>query len=260
MAAGDVAQKIRKNPVFREDNRNCVNFSICRLLVNFSAQGMMMSNPIRIILADDHAVVRKGIREFLMESGDIEVVAEASDGAEAIALIDQRRPDVAVLDIQMPKHTGIDVCRHVRAQQWPVGILVLTAFDDDPYVMAALQAGANGYVLKTADADEIVQAVRDVHEGKSALDPAIARKLLAQLAGQREKEPLESLTPREMDVLKLAARGYTNKAIAAQLDISDRTVQGHLANVFGKLHVTTRTEAVMRAVSLGWVSPVEANK
>ena len=160
----------------------------------------------------------------------------------------------------MPRHSGIDVCRHIRAQRWPIGVLILTAFDDDPYVMAALQAGANGYVLKTADADEIVQAVRDVHEGKSALDPVIARKLLARLAGQQDRQPVESLTPREMDVLKLAAQGHTNKAIAAHLSISDRTVQGHLANIFGKLHVATRTEAVMRAVSLGWVSPIETSE
>jgi len=217
----------------------------------------MASDNIRVILADDHAVVRKGIRDFLMESGDIDVIAEVSDGDEAIALIDQHRPDVAVLDIQMPKRSGIDVCRHIRAQQWPVGILILTAYDDDPYVLAVLQAGANGYVLKTADADEIVQAVRDVHEGKSALDPKIARKLMTQLSHHAAAQPVESLTAREMDVLRLAARGYTNKAIAAQLNISDRTAQGHLANIFDKLHVATRTEAVMRAVSLGWVSPEE---
>jgi DNA-binding NarL/FixJ family response regulator len=218
----------------------------------------MASDNIRVILADDHAVVRKGIRDFLMESGDIDVIAEASDGDEAIALIDQHRPDVAVLDIQMPKRSGIDVCRHIRAQQWPVGILILTAYDDDPYVLAVLQAGANGYVLKTADADEIVRAVRDVHEGKSALDPKIARKLMTQLSAQAAARPVESLTARETDVLKLAARGYTNKAIAAQLVISDRTVQGHLANIFSKLHVATRTEAVMRAVSLGWILPEES--
>ncbi len=215
----------------------------------------MSTETIRVILADDHAVVRKGIREFLTESDDIEVVAEASDGDEAIALIEQHRPGVAVLDVQMPKRSGIDVCRHLRAQQWPVGVLILTAFDDDPYVMAALQAGANGYVLKTADADDIIQAVRDVHEGKSALDPTVARKLMAQLSGRSTDRPIESLTPREMDVLRLAARGYTNKAIGAQLSISDRTVQGHLANIFDKLHVSTRTEAVMRAVSLGWIPP-----
>lgn len=218
----------------------------------------MPTEPIRVLLADDHAVVRKGIREFLTEPGDIEVIAEAANGDEAIALLEQAKPDVAVLDIQMPKRSGIDVCRHVRAQHWPIGILILTAYDDDPYVLAVLQAGANGYVLKTADADDIIQAVRDVYEGKSALDPVIARKLMAQLAGRTENKPIETLTPRETDVLKLAARGYTNKAIGAQLHLSDRTVQGHLANIYGKLHVATRTEAVMRAVSLGWLSPEEA--
>jgi len=218
----------------------------------------MSVDTIRVILADDHAVVRKGIRDFLTESTDIDVIAEASNGDEAIALIDQHRPDVAVLDIQMPKRSGIEVCRHIRAEQWPVGILILTAYDDDPYVLAVLQAGANGYVLKTADADELVRAVHDVHEGKSALDPNIARKLMTQLSSQAAARPVESLTAREMDVLKLAARGYTNKAIAAQLSISDRTVQGHLANIFSKLHVATRTEAVMRAVSLGWIQPVLA--
>ncbi len=214
----------------------------------------MSAQPIRVLLADDHAVVRKGIRDFLTEPGDIEVVAEASNGDEAIALLEQAQPDVAVLDIQMPRRSGIDVCRHVRAQHWPIGLLILTAYDDDPYVMAVLQAGANGYVLKTAAADDIIQAVRDVHEGKSALDPVIARKLMAQLAGRADTQPIETLTPRETDVLKLAARGYTNKAIGAQLHLSDRTVQGHLANIYAKLHVTTRTEAVMRAVSLGWLT------
>src|SRR5512136_612108 len=218
----------------------------------------MSANSIRVVLADDHAVVRKGIREFLTEPGDIEVVAEAADGAEAIALLEQDKPDVAVLDIQMPKRSGIDVCRHVRTQRWPIGLLILTAYDDDPYVLAILQAGANGYVLKTADADDIIQAVRDVHEGKSILDPTIARKLMTQLAGPTIDKPIESLTPREMDVLKLAAQGLTNKAIGAQLSVSDRTVQGHLANIFSKLHVTTRTEAVMRAVALGWLSPTDA--
>src|SRR5512137_869525 len=130
----------------------------------------MSAASIRVILADDHAVVRKGIREFLTEPGNIEVIAEASDGDEAIALIDQLRPDVAVLDIQMPKRSGIEVCRHVRAQHWPIGILILTAYDDDPYVLAVLQAGANGYVLKTASPNELIQAVRDVYAGKSALD------------------------------------------------------------------------------------------
>jgi DNA-binding NarL/FixJ family response regulator len=217
----------------------------------------MAVSPIRILLADDHAVVRKGIRDILLEAGDLDVIAEAVNGEEALALIDQLRPDVAVLDIQMPKRSGIDVCRHIRSQHWPIGILILTAYDDDPYVLAVLQAGANGYVLKTADADDLIRAVRDVHDGKSVLDPTIARKLMTQLAGQADTRPIESLTPRELDVLKLAARGFTNKAIGAQLSVSDRTVQGHLANIFGKLHVATRTEAVMRAVQLGWITADE---
>jgi DNA-binding NarL/FixJ family response regulator len=218
----------------------------------------MTGNPIRILLADDHTVVRKGIRDILLEAGDLDVIAEAADGDEALALIDRLRPDVAVLDIQMPKRSGIDVCRYVRSQRWPIGLLILTAYDDDPYVLAVLQAGANGYVLKTADADDLIRAVRDVHDGKAVLDPAIARKLMTHLAGPNDAQPIESLTPRELDVLKLAARGYTNKAIGAQLSVSDRTVQGHLANIFGKLHVATRTEAVMRAVQLGWIAADEA--
>ncbi len=214
-----------------------------------------MSDIIRVILADDHAVVRKGIREFLEEAGDIQVVAEAADGDEALALIRTHRPDVAVLDIQMPGRSGIEVTRQVRAEGLPVGVLILTAYDDDPYVMATLQAGANGYVLKTAEADDLVRDVRAVYEGQSALDPRIVRKLMSQLAGAAKTElPVEPLTPREQDVLLLAARGYTNKAIGVQLHISDRTVQGHLANIFAKLGASNRTEAVMRAVRLGWVT------
>ncbi len=210
-----------------------------------------MSEPIRVILADDHAVVRAGIRQFLEHAADIEVVAEADDGDMARQLIAQHRPDVAVLDIQMPKASGIEVTRWLRANHRDVGVLVLTAYDDDPYVMAVLQAGANGYVLKTASPAEIVQAVRDVHEGKSALDPIVAQKLMAHIAGRTEPPPLvETLTERELEVLALAAKGYTNKAIGIQLGISDRTVQGHLAKTYQKLQANSRTEAVMRAVSL----------
>jgi len=214
-----------------------------------------MSPPIRVLLADDHAVVRAGIRQFLERAGDIQIVAEASDGEAAQALIEQHRPDVAVLDIQMPKASGIEVTRWVRAHQPAVGVLILTAYDDDPYVMAVLQAGANGYVLKTASPGEIIQAVRDVYAGKSALDAAIAQKLMAQVGGRGEFSPVAPLTEREMEVLRLAAKGYTNKAIGVQLGISDRTVQGHLTRVFDKLQATSRTEAVMRAVSLGWLPP-----
>ena len=151
--------------------------------------------------------------------------------------------------------SGIEVTRWVRSHHSDVGVLILTAFDDDPYVMAVLQAGANGYVLKTASPEEIIQAVIDVNAGKSALDAKIIQKMLAQIKGGKETVPVEKLTDREFEVLTLVGKGYTNKAIGVQLGISDRTVQGHLAHIFGKLNASSRTEAVMRAVSMGWLSP-----
>jgi DNA-binding NarL/FixJ family response regulator len=211
------------------------------------------NNPIRVLLADDHAIVRTGIRQFLERAEDIQVIAEADDGEMAQNLIRQRQPDVAVLDIQMPIASGIEVTRWVRANYPRVGVLILTAYDDDPYVLAVLQAGANGYVLKTATPADLIQAVRDVDDGKSVLDSSITRKLLAQLSHPKETVQVEQLTEREMEVLALAAKGYTNKAIGVQLGISDRTVQGHLAHIFAKLQAGSRTEAVMRAVSLGWI-------
>jgi len=214
---------------------------------------------IKVILADDHHMVRAGIRQLLEEAGDLRVIAEAGDGEEAQALIQKYRPDVAVLDIQMPKASGIEVTRWVRSHLPEVGILILTAYDDDPYVMAVLQAGANGYVLKTARTEELIQAVRDVNEGRSALDPSITRKLMTNLFKPSDMAKVEPLTDRELDVLRLAARGFTNKAIGIQLNISDRTVQGHLAHIFAKLQANSRTEAVMRAVSLGWVSQDAGN-
>ena len=209
---------------------------------------------IRVILADDHAVVRKGIRVLLEDAGDITVVAEAADGDEALALIREHRPDVAVLDIQMPGRTGLEVTRDVRAERLPVGVLILTAYDDNPFIMTALRAGANGYVLKGAEPEELVAAVRAVHEGQSALDPALLRKVMAYVSGEPRAGAVESLSAREIEVLRLAAQGFTNKAIGVQLGISDRTVQGHLANIFGKLDVASRTEAVTKAIQLGLVS------
>lgn len=207
---------------------------------------------IRVLLADDHQVVRRGIRDFLTESGDIEIVAEAENGDEAVRLIEQHHPDVAVLDVQMPGRSGIDVVRWVRDQNLPVGTLILTAYDDDPYLIAALEAGTMGYVMKTADADEIVRAVRSVYEGKSVLDPVVVRHLMKVVGGGGETPaPTADLTAREMEVLYQAARGLTNKAIGLSLGISDRTVQGHLRNIFEKLSVTNRTEAVVRAAQLG---------
>jgi DNA-binding NarL/FixJ family response regulator len=214
----------------------------------------MEAEPIKVLLADDHAMVRAGIRQFLERVGDIQVIAEADDGEMAEEMIRLHQPDVAVLDIQMPHATGIDVTRWIRAEFPRVGVLILSAYDDDPYIMAVLQAGANGYVLKTASPADLIQAVRDVYDGKSVLDAAVTQKLLTQLSHPKEMVPVEQLTGREFEVLTLVARGYTNKAIGVQLGISDRTVQGHLAHIFDKLQASSRTEAVMRAVSLGWIS------
>jgi two-component system, NarL family, response regulator LiaR len=235
------------------------------------------TRPIRVVLADDHVVVRKGIREFLEEEGDIIVVAEAADGAQAVSLVVEHRPDVAVLDVQMPEMGGIEATRQIKAQCPEVQVLILTAYDDDPYIFALLQAGASGYILKTADSAELVRALRVVYRGESALDSAVAHKVVQRLTGgrpivaqlegsvaqphpkipgaQRAEGPagVETLTLREVDVLRLAARGLTNKAIGHTLGISDRTVQGHLANIFGKLGVNSRTEAVTQALKLGWI-------
>jgi len=212
------------------------------------------SPPIRVLLADDHVIVRAGIRQVLEHASDIQVVAEAGDGETAQNLIQQHQPDVAILDIQMPKASGIEVTRWVRANHKDIGVLVLTAYNDDPYVMAVLQAGANGYVLKTASPEELIQAVRDVHEGKSVLDPSVAQKVMSHFFAGSKTPAVEQLTDRELEVLSLAAKGYTNKAIGVQLSISDRTVQGHLAHIFNKLQASSRTEAVMRAVSMGLIS------
>lgn len=211
-------------------------------------------SAIRVLLADDHVVVRAGIRQFLEQSADIQVVAEASNGQEACEQLEQIKPDVAVLDIQMPLMSGIEVTRWIRSKRLSIGVLVLTAYDDEPYVQAVLQAGANGYVLKTAEPQEIVQSVRDVFHGKSVLDATLAQKLISKLSGKTETALIEPLTDRELQILTLTGKGFTNKAIGAQLGISDRTVQNHLANIFQKLNAESRTEAVMRAVSLGLIS------
>jgi DNA-binding NarL/FixJ family response regulator len=222
---------------------------------------MEKTNLVRVVLADDHTVVRKGIRDFLEEEGDVQVVAEATTGLEAVALTLEHRPDVAVLDIQMPAMSGIEAARQIKAKAPEVQVLVLTAYDDDPYIFAMLQAGASGYVLKNAPSQELVRAVRTVAGGGSALDPTITAKVMAQLSSGKPpgaQAVVERLTQRELEVLRLAARGHTNRAIGLELGISDRTVQGHLANIFGKLGVATRTEAVLLALKQGWITLDEA--
>jgi DNA-binding NarL/FixJ family response regulator len=211
---------------------------------------------IRVILADDHAIVRKGIREFLEDDPEIAVVGEGSNGHEALRLAGEHIPDVAVLDIQMPGMTGIEATRRIKASHPGVRVLILTAYEDDPYVFALLRAGADSFILKNASPDELVRAVKATAAGGTALSPGVAAKVIAQMASGRPaaaQEQIEPLSERELDVLRLAGQGHTNKAIGLELGISDRTVQGHLANIYGKLGVSSRTEAVTRALKLGWI-------
>ena len=213
---------------------------------------------IRILLADDHVLVRQGTRELLEQEDDMEVVAEAGDGEDAVRQAINQRPDVAIMDISMPKLNGIEATRQIKASHPSTAVLVLSAYDDDQYIFALLEAGAAGYLLKDVQASELIQAVRAVHTGESVLHPAIARKVInrfAQPADKRtEKVSLDQLTEREMQVLKLAAKGMTNQEIAHELVISIRTVQVHLSNVFGKIGVGSRTEAVLYALRGGWIT------
>ncbi len=205
---------------------------------------------IRVLLADDHGVVRKGVRDFLEEEPDLDVVGEASDGAQAVDMALALQPDVVVMDIKMPQLSGIEATKRIKAAAPQVRVLALSAYDDDPYVWGLLEAGASGYVLKTAESRELISAIRAVAAGRSALDPQIAPRIIARAA---RPTPSSDLTDREREVLSLAARGLTNKQIGHDLNISDRTVQNHLANIYGKLSVQSRTEAVTAALQRGLI-------
>lgn len=210
---------------------------------------------IRVLIADDHALMREGTRQILQHQRDITVVGEAADGEEALASIRRLQPDVALLDIAMPGKSGIDVTRAVRQESLPTRILILSAYDDDQYVFTLLDEGAAGYVLKNVRGKELADAVRAVARGDSVLHPAITKKVLARVTGPavaRSQQADETLTEREQEVLRLAARGLGNKAIARELGVSSRTVQAHLNHIFNRLGVSSRTEATVLGLSRGW--------
>ncbi len=213
---------------------------------------------IKILIADDHAVVREGTRQILEQESDMKVVAEAGDGEEAVRLAGSTKPDVAIIDIAMPKLDGIGATKQIKSQYPDIAVLILSAYDDDQFVFSLIEAGAAGYLLKSVRGRELVDAVRAVHAGESVLHPSIARKVLSHFASAsgkaKDEKPAPVLTERAMEILRLATRGLRNQDIADQLCLSLRTVQAHFGHIFNKLQVSSRTEAVVHAMKQGCVT------
>ena len=213
---------------------------------------------IRILLADDHDLVREGTRQLLEREEDLVVVAEAGDGEEAVHLTVEHHPNVALVDIAMPKLNGIEATKQIKSLSPSTAVLILTAYDDDQYIFALLEAGAAGYLLKSVRGRDLVAAVRSVHGGESVLHPVIARKVINHFSQPVSSPPqhadAEQLTERELEVLRLAAKGLSNRDIAQNLYLSTRTVQTHLSTIFTKMEVGSRTEAVVQALRKGWLT------
>jgi len=213
-----------------------------------------MADGIRILVADDHPIVRDGLVTILGTQPDFQVVGEAAGGEETIELVKQLSPDVLLLDLEMPQVDGVAVLRHLQKNEIAVRSIVFTAFDTDERILEAVQAGARGYLLKGAERRELFKAIRVVHDGGSLLQPMIASKLLQQVSEARQSPAeVESLTPRESEVLSLLAQGLQNKEIAHSLVISERTVKYHVSSIMGKLGASNRTEAVAIAANQGLV-------
>lgn len=216
-------------------------------------------DKIKVLIADDHAIVREGTRRFLEQEEDLDVVAEAADGEEAIRLALSLKPDVVIMDIAMPNVDGIEATKQIKRENPGITILILSAYDDDQFVFSLLEAGAAGYLLKSVRGNELVDAIRAVNAGESVLHPSIARKVLNRFTDSssgdpRKQKAAEVLTDREIEVLQLATQGLSNQEIADKLFLSLRTVQSHLNHIFNKLQVSSRTEAVVRALKEGWVT------
>ena len=211
---------------------------------------------IKVLLAEDHVIVREGTRDLIQREPDMEVVGEAGDGEEAIDLTNKLHPDVVIMDIAMPRLNGIEATKQIKALHPAISVLILTAYDNDQYIFAILEAGAAGYLLKNVRGRELVDAIRAVYAGESVLYPTVARRVISQLvspvSGATGAQIIEPLSEREMEVLKLAAKGISNKDIAEHLSLSPRTVQAHLGNIFNKLGVGSRTEAVLCGLRRGW--------
>ena len=217
-------------------------------MLDWPRGGLM--TQLRVVLGEDHAVVREGTHEILEQAPDITVVGEAADGAEVVALASRLSPDIVLLDLSLPVMNGVEATRRIRAVPGAPQVLILSAYDDEDYVVAAIEAGASGYLLKTAHAADVIAAIRAVATGEVVLDPSIARHLVSRATvGPGDQR----LTSRELAVLRLAARGQRTKDIAAALSVSGRTVEAHFTSIFNKLGVSTRTEAIVDAASRGWV-------
>ena len=214
-------------------------------------------SPVRVLLAEDHDLVREGTRRLLEQNADLQVVGEAADGEEAVRLAGELLPDVVVMDVRMPKLNGIEATRAIKAAQSEVHVLVLSAHEDETYVFPLLEAGADGYLLKTTSGHELAQAIHSVARGQSVFDSQVMGKVVGHLRGKRQtysgEGMVEALTEREVEVLRALGTGKSNKEIAADLFISAYTVQVHVRNIMGKLGVSSRTEAVSYALRQGWL-------
>lgn len=212
---------------------------------------------ISVLVADDHDIVREGTRRVLENEKDIVVVGEAKDGEEAVEQVKKLKPDVVVMDISMPRLNGIEATKQIKALFPATAVLILTIYDNDQYIFGLLEAGAAGYLLKNIHSSALVEAIRSVYAGESVLHPSITRKVLTHFIHSEDEQKAsveDVLSEREMEVVKLAAKGLSNREIAEQLFLSTRTVQGHLTHIFNKINVGSRTEAILKGLSEGWLN------